>query len=101
MTAGTALVTGGTRGIGRAIALRLAEDGHALAINYASDAESAERVLDELRAIRPDCFAVREDLTAPEGCARVIDGVLRGVKHLDVLVNNVGSARPTMTTGAG
>jgi 3-oxoacyl-[acyl-carrier protein] reductase len=90
MTAGTALVTGGTRGIGRAIALRLAEDGHALAINYASDAESAERVLDELRAIRPDCFAVREDLTAPEGCARLIDAVLRRVKHLDVLVNNVG-----------
>jgi 3-oxoacyl-[acyl-carrier protein] reductase len=90
MTAVTALVTGGTRGIGRAIALRLARDGHAVAVNYASDPTSAETILEELREIRPNCFAVREDLTGPEGCGRLIETVVQRMKQIDVLVNNVG-----------
>lgn len=87
---GTALVTGSTGGIGRAIALRLAREGYAIALNYARDRQAAERVLNEARALDPRAFAVRADVETPEGCERLIREALERLGHLDVLVNNVG-----------
>jgi 3-oxoacyl-[acyl-carrier protein] reductase len=86
----TALVTGSTRGIGRAIALRLARDGYAVALNYAHDGESAESALAEARRLHPPCFAVQADVTVSDGCSRLVGEVLERMGHLDVLVNNVG-----------
>jgi 3-oxoacyl-[acyl-carrier protein] reductase len=89
-TAPTALVTGSSRGIGRAITLRLARDGYAVALNYAHDGEAAERALAEARANQPACILIRGDVETAEGCGRLIAETLDRLGHLDVLVNNVG-----------
>ena len=90
MTTRTALVTGGTRGIGRAIALRLARDGFIVGVNHLADTDGARRTLEELEAIRPGCFALKADLSEPAACARLVEESLRRLGHLDALVNNVG-----------
>ncbi|MCZ6697002.1 MAG: SDR family NAD(P)-dependent oxidoreductase [Acidobacteria bacterium] len=90
MTSLTALVTGGTRGIGRAIALRLARDGYTVGVNHLADTKGAQRTLEELEAIRPGCFTLRADLSDAGECARLVEAALERLDHLDALVNNVG-----------
>jgi len=87
---GTALVTGSTRGIGRAIALRLAQDGFRVALNYAGDAAAAEDAVRAVEAITRGAFAVRADLSRSEECRRLVGETLERHGRLDVLVNNVG-----------
>jgi 3-oxoacyl-[acyl-carrier protein] reductase len=89
-TTGTALVTGSTRGIGRAIALRLAREGHAVALNYAGDPKAAEAALEDVLAIHPGAILVRADVQTPEGCERLVRETVERLGRLDVLVNNVG-----------
>ncbi len=88
--AGTALVTGSTRGIGRAIALRLAQAGYTVALNYAHDGVAAEKAIAGIRAAAPQSFAVRADASDPGGCSRLVRDALDKLGHLDLLVNNVG-----------
>jgi 3-oxoacyl-[acyl-carrier protein] reductase len=85
----TALVTGSTRGIGRAIAVRLAQDGCDVIVNHASEA-GAESVLGEIRRHRGKALAVRADLTDPEACRRMIREGTERIGPIDVLVNNLG-----------
>src|SRR5262245_15692815 len=85
----TALVTGSTRGIGRAIAIRLARDGCAVVVNHASDI-GAGAVLAELRAAGARAHAVRADVSDPDECTRLIRESTSLVGPLDILVNNVG-----------
>ena len=85
----TALVTGSTRGIGRAIAVRLAQDGCAVVVNHAS-AGSADSVLHEIRALGVPAAAVRADLTGSAECDRLVSESLRHFGQIDILVNNVG-----------
>jgi 3-oxoacyl-[acyl-carrier protein] reductase len=85
----TALVTGSTRGIGRAIAVRLARDGCAVVVNHASDA-GAEGVLQEIRALGGRALAVRADLTDGEACRRLVREATERLGPIDVLVNNLG-----------
>jgi 3-oxoacyl-[acyl-carrier protein] reductase len=85
----TALITGSTRGIGRAIALKLARDGCAVAVNHASDA-GADEVVREVRAVGGRAHAVRADLTDPEACRRLIGEATERLGPIDVLVNNLG-----------
>jgi len=87
---GTALVTGSTRGIGRAIALRLARDGFTVALNYARDRAAADRTLDEIREASPASFAVQSDVATPEGAESAVRSAIERLGRLDVLVNNVG-----------
>ena len=89
-TTGTALVTGSTRGIGRAIALRLARDGFRVAINYARDRSSGERMLSEMRAVRDDALLLQADVGTAEGCDRLVREAIGSLGRLDLLVNNVG-----------
>ncbi|MGW9112690.1 SDR family NAD(P)-dependent oxidoreductase [Microbacterium sp. NPDC055683] len=81
------LITGGTRGIGRAIALRLAADGHDLVLGYAQDEEAAERTRDEVGALGADCRIVRADLSRDEG----VDALFDASDDVTAVVNNAGA----------
>jgi NAD(P)-dependent dehydrogenase (short-subunit alcohol dehydrogenase family) len=86
-----ALVTGGTRGIGRSIALALARTGHRVAVNYVVEPERASGTVDELIAAGTDAIAVEADVGEPSGVQRMMDEVAERFGRLDVLVNNAGT----------
>ena len=85
-----ALVTGGSRGIGAAIVRRLARDGHAVAINYASSAAEAETLADDIRAAGGRALAVRADVSRSDQVRAMFDQVEAGLGRIDVLVNSAG-----------
>ncbi|MGB3430904.1 SDR family oxidoreductase [Achromobacter sp.] len=85
-----ALVTGGSRGIGAAIVRRLARDGHAVAINYASSAAEAEALANEIRAAGGRALAVRADVSRAAEVRAMFDQVEAGLGRIDVLVNSAG-----------
>lgn len=88
-----ALVTGGSRGIGRSIALRLACDCPRVAINYRADRDAAEECLELLRARGAEAMAVRADVSDPREAARLVDEVEQAWGGMSVLVNNAGIRR--------
>jgi len=85
-----ALVTGGSRGIGAAIVRRLARDGHAVAINYASSAAEAETLADDIRAAGGRALAVRADVSRSDQVLAMFDQVEAELGRIDVLVNSAG-----------
>src|SRR3954468_18031419 len=89
-----ALVTGASRGIGRAIALALAEAGADVAVNYRVRAADAEAVRDQIRAIGRRCVAIRADVSDAADVQRLAAEVRAGLGPIDILVNNAGIARP-------
>jgi len=88
MTARHALITGGSRGIGRGIALKLAEQGVHVAINYVKDEASAKATLEQVRARGSDGFTVQADVSRPGDVERLIARVGDEFGALDILVNN-------------
>ena len=88
-----ALVTGGSRGIGRGLALRLAQDGARMAIAYRSNKVAAQQALRQLQAHGADCVAVETDITDPGRCDQLIKTVVDRFGRIDVIVNNVGDFR--------
>lgn len=91
-----ALVTGASRGIGRAIALELAGMGAAVAVNYARGAEAAQAVVDEVAAAGGKAVAVQADISDPAAVAAMVEGVARDLGGLSVLVNNAGVTRDNL-----
>jgi len=88
-----ALVTGASRGIGRAVALELAERGHHVAVHYHSREEAADQVLAEVRERGGDGITVRADVAQPDQVRTMIERVDAAFGALDVLVS---SARPEL-----
>ena len=92
----TALVTGASRGIGRAIALALAKEGYAVAVNYAGSREAAEAVRDEITAAGGRAFILQGDVSSAEDVDRIFKTVKEEFGFLDVLVNNAGITRDSL-----
>ncbi|MEE8456464.1 MAG: 3-oxoacyl-[acyl-carrier-protein] reductase [Acidimicrobiia bacterium] len=87
---GVALVTGASRGIGRAIALRLAEDGFSVAVNYASSKARAAAVVDEIASAGASAMAVQADVRDPDAVSSMFESVTAELGPVAVLVNNAG-----------
>jgi 3-oxoacyl-[acyl-carrier protein] reductase len=86
----TAIVTGASRGIGRAIALRLARDGFAVVVNYAGSADKAEEVVAEIRQAGGQALAVQGDVASAADMARLFDTAKAQSGRIDVVVNSAG-----------
>jgi 3-oxoacyl-[acyl-carrier protein] reductase len=89
-----ALVTGGSRGIGAAIAKRLATDGASVAITYAKDANSASAVVKAIEAGGGKAVAIQADAADAEAVKNAVEKAVATLGRLDVLVNNAGTAIP-------
>lgn len=90
------LVTGGSRGIGRAIALRFGSLGAKVGINYLRNADAAQEVANEISASGGQAMLIHGDVGETESAARVIDELIGAWGRLDCLVNNAGITRDTL-----
>jgi 3-oxoacyl-[acyl-carrier protein] reductase len=89
-----ALVTGGSRGIGAAIAKRLASDGASVAITYAKDANAASAVVKAIELGGGKAIAIQADAANVEAVKAAVEKAVASFGHIDVLVNNAGTAIP-------
>jgi 3-oxoacyl-[acyl-carrier protein] reductase len=91
-----AVVTGGSRGIGRAIALRLAEGGASVVVNYHSNQAAADEVVQQIEAQGGKALAVQADVSQTAEAQNLIDTAKKQFGRIDVLVNNAGTTRDTL-----
>ena len=96
LTGRAALITGSSRGIGRAIALQLARQGASIAINYLSNEEAAKEVQETIRSYEGQAVLLQGDIRVPEQASRVVDTAQEAFGRLDILVNNAGFNRDTL-----
>jgi 3-oxoacyl-[acyl-carrier protein] reductase len=93
LTGKAALITGGSRGIGKAIALRLARQGADVAFSYRGNKEAAKATAAEIEAIGTKALAVQGDVKDPESAEAVVKAALEAFGKVDILVNNAGVTR--------
>lgn len=92
----TALVTGASRGIGRAIAIELAREGARVAVNYQNNEAKAQEVVDEIAKFGGSAMLVKANQADPHEARDMVNRVAAEFKHLDILVNNAGITRDAM-----
>lgn len=90
------LVTGASRGIGRAIALYFAKNGARVAVNYSGSEARANEVVEEIKANGGTAFAIKADISSSEDVTRMVKSVIDEFGSLDVLVNNAGITRDNL-----
>ena len=83
-----AVITGGTRGIGKAIAMEFARNGATLVLNYAGNDNAASDTLEEIKALGGSCVVVKASIATTSGCREVIDTALSKFGKIDFLINN-------------
>ena len=88
-----AIVTGGSRGIGRAIALRLAADGASIAFSYRHNVDAANRTRQDIAALGAECMAMAADMAHLSDIHELFDETLACFDRIDILVNNAGTAK--------
>jgi len=95
-----AVITGSTKGIGKAIAKRLAQDGCDIVLNYRSDDEAARLALQDFDGLPGKAVAIKADVSIPDEASRLIETTVGRFTRLDILVNNVGPflTRPLFET---
>jgi len=91
-----ALVTGASRGIGRAIALELAKQGADVAVNYAGSEAKALEVVDEIKSLGREAFAVQCDVSNSESVTNMVKETIEQFGRLDILVNNAGITKDNL-----
>lgn len=91
-----AIITGGGKGIGRAIALQLAVDGANVIINYAGSRESAEKTAEACRVLGAEAYAFRANVAQQEDCTQLADYCMEKLGRIDILVNNAGITRDNL-----
>jgi 3-oxoacyl-[acyl-carrier protein] reductase len=96
LTGKVAIVTGASRGIGKAIAAALAQEGAKLAINYASSASAAEALVQEIQDRGGEAIAISADVSNPEQVEALIKSVMDKWGRIDILVNNAGITKDTL-----
>ena len=85
-----ALITGGTRGIGKEIACTLAEENYDIIINYRTENEELMKLKKEIEQKRVRCLLLKGDVSNFEDCKKLVEEAINRVNHIDVLVNNAG-----------
>ncbi|MCT8139793.1 3-oxoacyl-[acyl-carrier-protein] reductase [Anaerobacillus sp. CMMVII] len=88
-----ALVTGASRGIGRAIAIELARQGVNVAVNFAGNASKAEEVVAEIKELGVEAFAIKADVANSEEVTAMVKATIDAFGALDILINNAGITR--------
>jgi 3-oxoacyl-[acyl-carrier protein] reductase len=88
-----ALITGGSRGLGRAIGLRLAQQGADIAFSYRGNATAAEGTVKDIEALGRRAVAIQGDVRDPESAEAVVKAALEAYEKIDILVNNAGITR--------
>ena len=91
-----ALITGGTRGIGKQIALTFAKEGYNIAINYRTENDDLKKTKKEVEANNVKCFAVQGDVTNFKDCEQFVKQIVEEFGNIDVLVNNAGITKDTL-----
>jgi 3-oxoacyl-[acyl-carrier protein] reductase len=96
-TGKVALVTGSGRGIGKAIAMKLAQNGATLVINDVGDNAPAEQTVAEIKAINHQSTAIMADVSSSADVTRMVDAAIAAYGKIDILVNNAGITRDQLT----
>jgi len=91
-----AVVTGSSRGVGRAVALDYAKNGAKVVVNYSSSAQAAEDVVAQIKSMGSDAIAVKADVAQKAEAQQLVDSAVDTWGRLDILVNNAGFTRPAL-----
>ncbi|HOP86004.1 MAG TPA: 3-oxoacyl-ACP reductase family protein [Syntrophorhabdaceae bacterium] len=91
-----AVVTGGGRGVGRAISLAFAKEGANVVVNYAGNQKAADEVVETIKAMGRKAVAVQGDVAKEEDAIKIIETCVQNFGSIDILVNNAGISKPAM-----
>ena len=92
----TAFITGGTRGIGKEIAITLAKEGYDIAINYRTENEELKNTKKEIESYNVKCLTVQGDVSNFEACEKCVNEIIAEFDKIDVLVNNAGITKDAL-----